>query len=316
MSRNIRRRRTIILIIAALAVMFATGVYAAVPKGVTHIDLITSSGETVGETLEIYVGTEDQLSCKTIPDTFMDRNVKYSIADEEVASVDEKGLLKAFKEGETRLTIECAGTRKNYNVKTKLAVEDITGLDEEVTLYEGEELQLEPKLKMADEDLEKPEITYATKRNTIADVDKQGLITAVKEGETTITVSAGDVEKKVKVTVEARPAETAAPVVTYNNNNSNNNTGGGSRRSGSSRSSSGSGSSSSSSGSSSGSGSSGGSSSSGSSGGSSGSGSSDSSSAGEPTNGNGSNTKRTDSDRPSGSSDGGSAESGSGVSGE
>ena len=312
MSRNIRRRRTIILIIAALAVMFATGVYAAVPKGVTHIDLITSSGETVGESLEIYVGTEDQLSCKTIPDTFMDRNVRYSIADEEIATVDEKGLLKALKEGETRLTIECAGIRRNYTVKTKLAVEDITGLDEEVTLYEGEELQLEPKLKMADEDLEKPEITYATKRNTIADVDKQGLITAVKEGETTITVSAGDVEKKVKVTVEA--AETAAPVTTYNNNNSNNNTRGGSRRS-SSRSSSGSSSSGSgSSGSSSGGGSSDSSSGSGSSDSSSGGGSSGSNSAGEPTNGNGSNTKRTDSDRPSGSSDGGSSDSGSGES--
>ena len=297
MSRNIRRRRTIIFIVAALAVMFATGVYAAVPKGVTHIDLITASGETVGETLEIYVGAEDQLSCKTIPDTFMDRNVRYSIADEEVATVDEKGLLKALKEGETRLTIECAGTRKNYTVKTKLAVEDITGLDEEVTLYEGEELQLEPKLKMADEDLEKPEITYATKRNTIANVDKQGLITAVKEGETTITVSAGDVEKKVKVTVEARPAETAAPVVTYNNNNSNNNNGGGSRRSGSRSSASSS------------------SSSGGSSSSSSGGGSSDSSSAGEPTNGNGSNTKRTDSDRPSGSFDSGSSGEGSGTEG-
>ena len=306
MSRNIRRRRTIILIIAALAVMFATGVYAAVPKGVTHIDLITSSGETVGESLEIYVGTEDQLSCKTIPDTFMDRNVRYSIADEEIATVDEKGLLKALKEGETRLTIECAGIRRNYTVKTKLAVEDITGLDEEVTLYEGEELQLEPKLKMADEDLEKPEITYATKRNTIADVDKQGLITAVKEGETTITVSAGDVEKKVKVTVEA--AETAAPVTTYNNNNSNNNTRGGSRRS-SSRSSSGSSSSGSgSSGSSSGGGSSDSSSGSGSSDSSSGGGSSGSNSAVEPTNGNGSNTKRTDSDRPSRSSDSGGSE--------
>ena len=293
MSRNIRRRRTIILIIAALAVMFATGVYAAVPKGVTHIDLITSSGETVGESLEIYVGTEDQLSCKTIPDTFMDRNVRYSIADEEVASVDEKGLLKAFKEGETRLTIECAGTRKNYTVKTKLAVEDITGLDEEVTLYEGEELQLEPKLKMADEDLEKPEITYATKRNTIADVDKQGLITAVKEGETTITVSAGDVEKKVKVIVEAMPADTyTPPATTTNNNNSNRTTGRASSNKSKKSSSSSSGSSSSSSGS-------------GSSGSSSGGGSSDSSSAGEPTNGNGSNTKRTDSDTPSGPSDNG-----------
>ena len=306
MSRNIKRRRTIILIIAALAMFFATGAYVAMPKGVTKINLTTASGEVVGEVLEVYVGTKTPLSCNVAPASFANRKVKYTLADESIATVNEEGTLSALKEGETRLTIECAGTKKNYTVMTKTAVEDITGLDEEITIYEGDEFQLEPKIKMAEEDLEKPEITYTTKRNTIADVDKQGLITAAGEGETTITVSAGDVTKTVKVTVEARPAETSVPVVTYNNN-TNNNSGGRSNRSSSSyrnnnSSNPGGGSTdSSSSGGSSDSSSSGGSSDSSSGGESSdsdsGGGSSDSGSGDEAVNGNDRNTKRTDTDR-------------------
>lgn len=222
MSRNIKRRRTIILVIAALALVLATGAYIVIPRGVTQMDLVTDAGETINETLEVYVGTETQLSCKTVPESFMNRTVEYMIADEEVATIDENGLLKALKEGETRLTVECAGVKKNYKIKTQTAVEDITGLDKEITLYEGEEYQLKPKVKMAEKDLEKPEIEYTTKRNTIASVDKKGLITAVKEGETTVTVSAGDLTKKVKVIVEARPVETSAPIVYYSNDTNNN----------------------------------------------------------------------------------------------
>ena len=64
---------------------------------------------------------------------------------------------------------------------------------------------------MTEKGLEKPEITYKVKRNTIAKVDKNGLVTALKEGETTITVAAGDVTKKIKVIVEAAPEETYTP---------------------------------------------------------------------------------------------------------
>ena len=225
MSSNTKRKRTIILIITVMALVFATGAYIVVPRGVTHMDLVTAEGETIGETLEVYVGTDTSLSCKITPASFIDRKVGYAIADNEIASIDEEGLLTALKEGETRLTVECAGTRKNYIVRTKTAVEDITGLDKEIVLYEGEEFQLEPKIKLVEKDLEKPEILYKTKRNTIATVDKNGLITAVKEGETTITVSAGDVSKKVKVIVETEPVETYVPVTRVNNDtvgNSNN----------------------------------------------------------------------------------------------
>ena len=225
MSRTIRRRRSIILVIAALALVFATGAYVAMPKGIAQLDLLTSSGETVGESIEVYVGTETHLSCRITPAFFTNRDVRYTISDENIAAIDEEGLLKALKEGETRLTLECAGTRKNYTVKVNIAVKDIKGLDEEITLYEGEDFQLEPEIVMAEKDLKKPEITYETKRNTIANVDSKGLITAVQEGETTITVTAGDVTKKVKIIVEASPIVTSAPTVTSTTNTDNNRNG-------------------------------------------------------------------------------------------
>ncbi|MBR1986875.1 MAG: Ig-like domain-containing protein [Mogibacterium sp.] len=222
MDRNIKNKRTIILVITVLALVLAAGAYIVVPRGVTQIDLVTDKGETVVETLEIYVGTETQLSCRITPALFMNRKSEYAIADEKIATIDETGLLKALKEGETRLTVECAGTRKNYTIKAETAIEDIAGLKKEITLYEGEEFQLEPKIKMAEKGLEKPEITYKTKRNTIAKVDKNGLITAVSEGKTTITVTAGDISKKIKVIVEAVPVVTPEPVVTVTNDNNDN----------------------------------------------------------------------------------------------
>ena len=209
--RNIKTRRTIIFVITALALVLASWVYIAVPKGVMQMDLVTAEGAGIGDALEVYVGTEIK------PAVFENRTVKYTLADKEIATVNEEGLLKALKEGETLLTVECAGARENYMVKVETAVEDIKGLDKEVTLYEGDELQLEPKVKMARKNLEKPEVTYKVKRNTIATVDKKGLITAVKEGETTVTVTAGSVSKKVKVIVEERPVEVYTPPVTVNN---------------------------------------------------------------------------------------------------
>ena len=223
MDRNIKRKRTIILVITVLALVLAAGAYIVVPRGVTQIDLVTDKGETVVETLEIYVGTETQLSCKITPASFMGRKAEYTIADEGIATIDETGLLKALKEGETRLTVECAGVRKNYTIKAETAIEDINGLKKEITLYEGDEFQLEPKIKMAEKGLEKPEITYKTKRNTIAKVDNNGLITAVSEGKTTITVTAGDVTKKIKVIVEAVPVVNSTPAVTTTNDADENN---------------------------------------------------------------------------------------------
>ena len=202
--RNIRTRRTVILIAAGLAIMMAIGIYTLVPSGVASIEIATGEGERLGEEMNIYVGTEVQLECKVYPVIFADRTTYYNSADESIASVDETGLVKGLKKGETQMTVQHAGARQRINVKVQPSVKSIEGLPEEVTLYEGDGYLLEPKVVMADKDLEAPEVIFKSKRTTIAEVDQNGQIIAGEVGTTTITVTAGPVNVKIPVTVISR----------------------------------------------------------------------------------------------------------------
>ncbi len=206
--RNIRTRRTIILILAGLAIAAAAVIYAIVPSGVAAMEILNGEGERLGEELNIYVGSEVQLGCKVSPAVFADRSTAYAVADESIISVDGNGLLKGLKKGETLLTVQHADARQSIKVKVQPSVRDIDGLPEEITLYEGDGYLLEPEVIMADKDLEVPEVTYKSKRTTIADVDADGWVTAVGTGTTTITVTAGTVKVKVPVSVISRPVYT------------------------------------------------------------------------------------------------------------
>ena len=202
--RNIRARRTIILILAAVAIAIAIGIYAIVPSGVTAIEIVTGEGERLEEEFNIYAGTEVQLECRVYPKVFADRRTEFSVADKSIASVDEAGTVKGLKKGETLMTIQHAGARQNINVKVQPSVKSIKGLPDEVTLYEGDGYLLEPKVIMAGKDLEVPEIIFKSKRTTIAAVDADGQITAGEPGTTNITVTAGTVNVKIPVTVISR----------------------------------------------------------------------------------------------------------------
>lgn len=209
--RNIRTRRTIILILAGLSIAAATALYAIVPSGVAAMEILNGEGERLGEELNIYVGSEVQLECKVSPAVFADRSTGFTVADDSIVSVDEKGLVKGLKKGETLLTVQHADARQSIKVKVQPSVRGIEGLPEEVTLYEGDGYLLEPEVIMADKSLEIPEVTYKSKRTTIADVDADGWITAGETGTTTITITAGTVKEKVPITVISRPVYTDYP---------------------------------------------------------------------------------------------------------
>jgi len=207
--RDIRKRRITILIIAAAAMIMASAAYAMTPSGVSDIEVLTSEGERIEESYDLYIGESVQLACRIKPETFSQRDVEYRSADEEILTVDESGLLTGKSEGQTRLLVECAGFRKSLIVDVEPGVEAIKGLGKEITLSPGDEYQLEPEVVMADKDLETPEVTYKSKRTTVAAVDNKGKVTAVSEGTTRITVKAGTESVKIKVIVEAG----AEPVV-------------------------------------------------------------------------------------------------------
>ena len=202
--RNIRTRRAIILILAGLAVVVAIGIYTVVPSGVAYIEIMNGKGERLGEELNIYAGSEVQLECRVYPEYFADRTTYYASSDESVASVDENGLVKGLSKGETLVTVQHTGIRQRITVKVQPSVKAIEGLPEEVTLYEGDGYLLEPEVIMAGNDIEAPEVTFKSKRTTVAEVDADGQILAGEVGTTTITVTAGTVDVKIPITVISR----------------------------------------------------------------------------------------------------------------
>lgn len=208
--RNIRTRRAIILILTGLAIALAIGIYAVVPTGVSSMEIVNDEGERIEEELNMFVGAETQIGCKVSPAFFSDRKTYYSVSDESVASVDENGLIKALKKGETLLTIQHAGEHKSIKVAVQPSVKEIRGLPEEVTLLEGDGYLLEPEVIMADKNLEAPEVTFKSKRTTIATVDEDGQILAGEIGNTTVTVKAGPLKVKIPITVIERPLSRAA----------------------------------------------------------------------------------------------------------
>ena len=211
MVRNTVKKRRIILILAAFVIAAITAAYYALPKGAESFKLLDADGNDITGELSVYVGTETKTGYEIGPEAFSGRAVSYEVADDNIISVDENGVIHAKNEGETLLTAEAAGLKHDVNIKVVPAVKDITGLEEEITLTEGDDTTLEPEIEMAAKGLDEPEITFSSDDENIATVDKEGVITAVDPGETTITVKAASVSKKIKVTVNERVVVVSRP---------------------------------------------------------------------------------------------------------
>ena len=200
-EQTISRRRLSIYIITCAAVLIAVAVYMAAPRGISSLQIYAEDGSRIDTELTVYVDTDTRIRCKTEPAAFSMRSVTYSSSDEEIATVDKKGFLHAAKEGEVRITAECVGVKKYFTVVVDQSVDDISGIEEKLTMIAGEKIQLEPKLIMAEPDLEEPAISFKTKTPSVAQVDDNGIVTGIGKGIATIDVRAGTFVKSIEVTV-------------------------------------------------------------------------------------------------------------------
>ena len=200
------KRKTVIGIIAALCLLIACGVWVAIPKEVSDIDVGPAEGAA-----EIYIGDDLGLSYTVKPDRFKDEPVTFSSGDESVFTVDEKGVVHALATGEATLTM----TAKEYSEEVAISVvpkvTSISGIEETISLTTGDELALEPVLepeKFADEP-----VSYSTDDEKVATVSEDGKLTAVAAGDTTLNVTSGGCTFKAAVSV-------ADPVVYYSTGSS------------------------------------------------------------------------------------------------
>ena len=165
----------------------------------------------------LYKGQSHKLNVKVLPEyTTDDVELIYESSDDAVATVSADGTVTAVKEGTAQITIKTADGRVStvYEVTVKeIPLQKIVFQEEVTPLEEGQTAHLSILYNPADT-TDAKDVTWSSSDESVATIDQNGLLTAVKAGKTTITAKVGDKEVSYELTVTAKKID--------NSNNGNN----------------------------------------------------------------------------------------------
>ena len=157
------------------------------PKLVTSVTLDESE-------LTIEKNFTAQLTATVAPDDADDLGLIWTSDNEEVATVDENGLVTAVSVGEANITATAVdGSGVTATCKVTVTPKLVTSviLDEsELTIEKNFTEQL--TATVAPDDADNLSLTWTSDNEEVATVDENGLVTAVGEGTATITATAND----------------------------------------------------------------------------------------------------------------------------
>ena len=171
-------------------------------------DVVIEKGET--QQLEIEYGTDDKAEQEKIAEAASKLTIEWTTSDEEVVTVDATGLITAVGAGEADVT----ATAKDVNISSTTHVKVVitpTGVEapETLELVTNGENSKNLDAKMTPEDATEVKLAYESSDDSVATVDENGLVTAVADGECTITTY---VVADAPATAETATQETAAVV--------------------------------------------------------------------------------------------------------
>ena len=157
----------------------------SVVKAVTGLSISKS-------TLRIEVGDKVTLKATVKPEDATNKTVSWKSSASSVASVSSSGVVTAKKLGKATITVTTAdgGFKKTCTVEV---VKKVTGVALDrvaATLYIGKTVTLNADVLPAG--ASNPAVTFSTSDKSIATVSSSGVVTAVKPGTATITVTTND----------------------------------------------------------------------------------------------------------------------------
>lgn len=170
------------------------------------------------EITDLLKGKTEKLEVSFIPSNTEDsREVKWTSSAADIAAVDANGTVKALKEGTATITAttadgkhtaSCTVTVKEIHL-TDVKLDEMKNPSE---LFKGEKHQIKIGLDPIDT-TDNVIYTFASSDEKVVSVDKNGMVTALKNGKATITITVKttntDFEKKLTydITVEEIPLE-------------------------------------------------------------------------------------------------------------
>lgn len=196
------------MIAVAMVALLSFGCGKDEPNGNDGSKTVSVTGVSLNKTsLSLVEGGSEALSATVAPDNATNKAVSWKSSDTGVATVDGSGKVTAVKAGSATITVTTTDGSKTATCSVTVTSKTIlvTGVALDKTtleLVEGAEETLKATITPAD--ATNQVVTWSTSDKNIANVS-DGKVTAVKAGETTITVTTSDGGKTAtcKVTVKA-----------------------------------------------------------------------------------------------------------------
>lgn len=162
------------------------------------------TGVTLSENkLNVGIGKTRALSWTIEPEDASNKNVTFESSDETKVTVDKDGVITGVDAGKATITIRTEDGGKEdsceVTVVDDIPVESVALSEEELILVPEETASL--SCKVLPEDATNKDITWSVADSSIATVE-DGTVTAVAEGETTVTATADDNGKKASCRVK------------------------------------------------------------------------------------------------------------------
>ena len=177
-----------------LTVYGPTGSYAqqyASQKGIKFVaqDIRATSVRlnVTGKTMEKW--DEFQLIATVAPQNFTDEII-WTSSDENVATVSEDGYVEACGGGQAVITVKAGAAKATCTVTVKQYVNWIEFSDGNISMKAGETRQL--AVTISPENATDKRLEYTSSNPAVATVSASGVVTAKKQGETTITAKVKD----------------------------------------------------------------------------------------------------------------------------
>lgn len=175
--------------------------------------------------LNLYISQTEKLVTTISPNNATNKNVYWSSNNEDVATVNQKGEVTARGVGTAIIRVVTNDGNKEafctVTVYKKVFNVSEVKLDKtEATLFKGSSIQLNAIISPSNADNQK--VTWKSSDESIATVNKYGLVNALNTGEVTITVTTEDGNKQASCTIniENPPFEASGSIaVSYKTTN-------------------------------------------------------------------------------------------------
>ena len=156
-------------------------------------------------TAEMIVGESVQLSATVLPSNASDKTLTWASSKQSVATVSSNGMVTALAEGSSTITVTAGDKSASCKVTVEKKVIPVTSISlskTELSLIEGDEETLAATVKP--DDATDKTVKWESSDRSIASVNNEGKVSAIKEGTASITASSGNQSASCKVTVAKR----------------------------------------------------------------------------------------------------------------